>query len=332
MTDTQAAAAIQATQSMAGYPYVDIVDFVERTTYEIWNDRHPELVPNWYLPGTVIWTDSGDMVGEEVVTRDTTDRRLGFSDYSGVIDDTIWTGDDERGYRTSMRWVAGGTHDGQSSLGEPTGRTVVNSSIANCVVLGDQYVEEWAGGNGKAFVEQLGLSVAEAIANNRRSSMPTGAAAVERTRSLGVTVPAIPEVLNGVGEFVSRLLDGLYNKRDLTFADRHYAPGAPYSFSTVRRGFGPEGAKAEVSRWLDLLPDLRLELEELYWNDDTPTRSRVAVRYRITGTATNEAGEQHSVAMMCIHHIHVRGELVTAEWAQYNEIALLAQSGASWTD
>ena len=318
-----------ATQSMAGYPYVDIVDFVERTTYQIWNDRHPELVPRWYQPGTVIWTDGGDMVGEAVVTRDTRDRRLGFSDYYGIIDDTIWTGDDERGYRTSMRWIARGTHDGHSSLGEPTGRSVVNSSISNCVVVGDQYVEEWAGGNGKAFAEQLGFSVDEWVSRNRRSSMPTGAAAVEQTRSLGATVPAVPAVLDGAGELVWRVLDGLYNKRDLSVADRHYAPGAPYSFSTVRLGFGAEGAKAEVGRWLDLLPDLELELEELYWNDDAPQRSRVAVRYRIRGTATNEAGEQHQVSMMCFHHIHVRGELVTAEWAEYNEIALLAQSGAS---
>lgn len=317
-----------ATTSMVGYPYVDIVDFVERTTYQIWNDKQPELVPQWYLPGTIIWTDGGDMVGEAVVTRDTIDRRRGFSDYYGIIDDTIWTGDDERGYRTSMRWIARGTHDGVSSLGEPTGRKLVNSSISNCVVVGDQYVEEWAAGNGKAFVEQLGFSLEESVANNRRSSMPIGEAAAATTKSFGATVPAIPEVIDGAGAVVWEVLDGLYNRRDLSVADRHYAPGAPYSFGITRLGFGPEGAKAEVQRWLDLLPDLRLELDELYWNDDSPQRSRVAVRYRVTGTATNAAGEERPVSVMGLHHVHVRGDLVTAEWAEFNEVALLAQVGA----
>ncbi|MER5495402.1 ester cyclase [Streptomyces sp. NPDC002454] len=314
-------------QSMDGYPFVDIVDFVERTTYQIWNDRRPELVPKWYPKDSVIWTDGGDLVGEEAVTADTAERRRGFSDYYGVIDDTIWTGDDESGYRTSMRWVARGTHDGHSKLGEPTGRRVSNSSISHCVVVGDQYVEEWAGGNALAFRRQLGHALEPAVAALRPSGMPTGEAAPERTRSLGATVPAVPEEVDGAGLFVTDLLNGLYNDRDLTLADRFYAPGAPYSFGTSRLGFGPAGARAEVERWHELLPDLHLEVEELYWNDDTPTRSRVAVRYRLRGTAVNDAGRSRPVSLMCFHHIHVRGRLVVAEWAEYNELALLAQVG-----
>lgn len=316
-----------ATRTMQGHPFVDIVDFVERTTYEIWNDRNPGLVPKWYPKHSVIWTDGGDLVGEEVVTADTAERRKGFSDYHGVIDDTIWTGDDERGYRTSMRWVARGTHDGVSRLGEPTGCRVANSSISHCVVLGDQYIEEWAGGNPKTFREQLGHPVDELVRTNQPTAAPTGEAARERTRSLGATVPAIPEVVDGAGLVVTELLDRLYNKRDLTAADRGYAPGAPYSFGTSRIGFGPAGVREEAERWHRLLPDLRLEIEELYWNDDTPDRSRVAVRYQITGTATNSAGEQRPVSLMGFHHVHVRGGLVVAEWAEYNEIALLAQVG-----
>lgn len=316
----------QPTQSMDGYPYADIIDFVERTTYEIWNAKQPELVPKWYLPTTIIWTDGGDLVGDEVVTDDTADRRRAFSDYYGIIDDTIWTGDDERGYRTSMRWIARGTHDGHSDeLGEPTGNHVIKSSIANCVVLGDQYIEEWAGANPKAFRDQLGLSEDDAVAAWKPSGMPFGEDAAARTRSLGATVPAVPEVLDGPGKVVWELLDALYNRRDLSVADRRYAPGAPYSFGTTRLGFGPAGARAEVQRWLDLLPDLRLDLEELYWNEDTPQSARVAVRYRITGTATDGRGDQRPISLMGIHHIHVRGDLVTAEWAEYNEIALRAQ-------
>lgn len=317
----------QPTQTMSGYPYTDIVDFVERTTYIIWNDKQPDLVHNWYLPETVIWTDGGDIVGEDDVTADTWERRRGFSDYYGVIDDTIWTGDDESGYRTSMRWIARGTHDGVSRLGEPTGRRVENSSISHCVVGGDQYIEEWAGGNSLRFFEQLGLDLDAAAARIRPTGAPRGEEARETTRSLGVTVPAIPEVIDGPGKVVVDLLNGLYNDRDLSWADRVYAPGAPYTFSTSRVGFGPAGARAEVERWLNLLSDLTLEIEELYWNLDGVDGGRVAVRYQIEGTARNESGEERPVSLMAFHHIHVRGEMVVAEWAEYNELALRAQVG-----
>ncbi|WGM20488.1 ester cyclase [Paenarthrobacter sp. OM7] len=318
---------IHPERKMNGYPYTDVIDFVERTTYEIWNDKQPDLVPKWYLPETVIWTDVGDIIGDEAVTRDTWARRKGFSDYYGIIDDTIWTGDDESGYRTSMRWIARGTHDGDSPVGPPTGRRVVNSSISHCVIRGDQYVEEWAGGNSKAFIDQLGLPLNEAIKNAGSSRAPRGEKARELTASFGVSVPAIPDVIDGPGKVVADLLDGLYNKRDLSLTDSTYAPGAPYSFGTTRLGFGPAGARDEVSRWLELLPDLALEIEELYWNLDGEDSGRVAVRYQISGTAQNDAGQSRPVSLMGFHHIHVRGQRVVAEWVEYNELALLAQIG-----
>ncbi|MHC3000621.1 ester cyclase [Microbacterium sp. HJ5] len=317
----------QPQRTMSDYPYTDVVDFVERTTYVIWNDRQPDLVHEWYLPETVIWTDGGDIVGEDAVTADTWERRRGFSDYYGVINDTIWTGDDESGYRTSMRWIAHGTHDGESRIGAPTGRRVANSSISHCVIRGDQYVEEWAGGNSLRFLEQLGLDTEAAAKRLTSTSAPRGEEAREATRRLGVTVPAIPEVVDGPGRVVADLLHGLYNDRDLSWTDRVYAPGAPYSFSTSRVGFGAAGARAEVQRWLDLLPDLSLEIEELYWNLDGEDGGRVAVRYQIQGHAHDETGKERPISLMGFHHIHVRGEKVVAEWAEYNELALLAQMG-----
>ncbi|MEX2510028.1 MAG: ester cyclase [Homoserinimonas sp.] len=317
----------QPERKMGSYPYTDVVDFVERTTYVIWNDKQPDLVHEWYLPETVIWTDGGDIVGADKVTADTGERRRGFSDYYGVIDDTIWTGDDQSGYRTSMRWIARGTHDGESRLGEPSGRSVANSSISHCVIRGDQYIEEWAGRNSLRFFEQLGMDVETAAQRIRPTGAPRGEKARETTRALGVTVPAIPKVIDGPGRVVVDLLNGLYNDRDLSWADRSYAPGAPYSFSTSRIGFGPAGARAEVERWLSLLPDLKLEIEELYWNLDGEDSGRVAVRYQIEGTAQDNAGQPRPVSMMGFHHIHVHGTTVVAEWAEYNELALLAQVG-----
>ena len=317
--------AAEQTYSMAGYPYTDIVDFVERTTYEIWNDRKPDLVMSCYTPATVIWGDGGDLAGDAAVTQNTRDRQAQFPDYRGVISDTIWTGCDQQGYRTSMRWVSRGTHLGQGWHGAPTGRGIVDSCIANCVVLGDQYIEEWAGGNGLADISQLGLNPADFTAQLTGTSMPAGEAGRQRTRELGATVPAIPATVDGAGLFVQELLDQLYNRRDLSVITATYAPGAPYTFGATRYETGHDGIRSEVSRWLDLLPDLSLSVEELYWHEDAPARSRVAVRYRITGTGTGESGREHPVALTGIHHVHVRGGLVVAEWAEYDELALQAQ-------
>lgn len=256
----------------------DVVDFVERITYEIWHDYQPDLVTACYVPQSVIWGDAGDLTGNAAVTANIRERQAAFPDYRGVISDVIWTGDDQAGYRTSMRWISRGTHTGPGPLGPPTGRPIVNSCIANCVVREGLYLEEWGGANSRYVLEQLGLDIDAAAGALRRSQVPAGAAGWERTRGLGVTAPAIPARVAGAGAFVTDLLDGLYNRRDLSLIEKRYAPGAPYSFGVSRWNTGHAGVRREVGRWLDLVPDLSLAVEELYWNDDGPCRSRVAVR------------------------------------------------------
>ncbi|WP_219415573.1 ester cyclase [Pseudonocardia nigra] len=239
-------------------------------------------------------------------------------DYLGVIHDTIWTGDDASGYRTSMRWTATGT---DAARGVP----IVSSVIANCVVLGDRYVEEWAGANSKHGTDQLGIDPDTAATDLVASGPPPGGNAGRSAQEQGATVPAVPETVDGAGLFVVELLDGLYNRRDLDLVEKRYAPGAPYVFGASQRQAGHTGVRSEAGRWLDLLPDARLEVEELYWLDDGPARSRVAVRYRIRGTAQAAGGAAAPVSIMGIHHVHVRGDLVVAEWAEYDELALRAQ-------
>ena len=299
-------------------PFLDIVDFVERTTYAIWNDRSPELVASYYGPRSVIRSDSGDLVGGDAVTAATYERMRTFPDYLGMIHDTIWTGDDASGYRTSMRWTARGTLGGGQAAGA-TGAVVHNSAIANCVVLHGQYVEEWAGENPLHLDDQLGM-LSDALLPGVdpqapvHSDSPTAA-------DHGATVPAVPDRLEGPGLLVVELLHDLYDRRDLAVVERRYAAGAPYTFGASRWRAGHEGVRAEVGRWLGLLPDSRATVDELYWVDEAPGRARVAVRFRVSGTA---AGNR-PVEIMCIHHLHVRGGLVVAEWSEYDELALRRQ-------
>ena len=46
-----------------------------------------------------------------------------------------------------------------------------------------------------------------------------------------------------------------------------------------------------------------------------------------SATARDDAGKEHPISLMGFHHIHVRGDKVVAEWAEHNELALLAQLG-----
>lgn len=65
-------------------PYGDIVDFVERTTYAIWNDRRIDLISAHYRPDSVIWEESASSAGHQV-TVDSERKQACYPDLRGVI-------------------------------------------------------------------------------------------------------------------------------------------------------------------------------------------------------------------------------------------------------
>lgn len=295
---------------------MDIAAFVERTTYEIWNQRRPELVDDCYGSNTVVWADGGDVLGGAAVTALTRHEQTEVDDI-GFIPDLIWAGDDDSGYRTSMRWLSRGVH-------VPTGRPVQASCTANCVVRAETYLEEWSGVNGRQLVEQLELDVHAAAGRLGRSQAPRGTKGWERTRSLGVRVPAVPPHPTTGEQFVAELIDDLYNSRSERVFQQRYAPGAPYAFGVSRWRHGPDAVRDEVGRLLGLGPDLRTHIEELYGMEDGPGRHRVAVRHLLSGTGRTPRGDRQ-VALSCFHHVHVRDGLVVAEFVEYDELSLHAQ-------
>jgi hypothetical protein len=120
------------------FGFVDVVDYIERITYDIWNgaERDPGLCHRYYGPDTPIFMDGGDLVGAERVVANTEAAWSRSPDFPGSSTTPIWTGDEATGYRTSMRWTWSATNSGPSIFGPATGRPVRFAAIANCVVRG----------------------------------------------------------------------------------------------------------------------------------------------------------------------------------------------------
>jgi len=66
-----------------------------------------------------------------------------FPDLGLHVDEIYWMGNDDEGYRISVRWTALGTHRGWSLYGEPTGRRVHLWGLQQVYVQGGRIVEDW---------------------------------------------------------------------------------------------------------------------------------------------------------------------------------------------
>jgi predicted ester cyclase len=252
--------------------------------------RDPALCETYYGPAAVIHTDGGDVVGGPAVTANTRARLVAFPDFHGVIDDTIWTGTEERGFRTSMRWTWSGVHRGPHVFGPATGRRVRCGAIADCVVRGGAIVEEWLAVDPLSLARQLGVDNDEA--GRLRPTPPVS------TMGGGPGRPAE----DGPSRWVTSVLEAGIGGEDVATAHAR-----------------PEDAAA-LGAWAALLGTATVRIDDAFHQEGPDGLARVATRW----TVANPAGP---VVTASSHH-HVRDGVVLAAWTHYDRIAVLARAGA----
>jgi predicted ester cyclase len=66
-----------------------------------------------------------------------------FPDLGMHVDEVYWMGNEQEGFRVSVRWTAIGTHRGYGLYGRPTGRRVHLWGLSQLYIQGGRIVEDW---------------------------------------------------------------------------------------------------------------------------------------------------------------------------------------------
>ncbi|RME81597.1 MAG: hypothetical protein D6775_13205, partial [Caldilineae bacterium] len=92
-------------QSLRGFEehYTDIVDYIIRATYRIWEKKGLGLIYDHYHHGVKVWTSDGLMAGREAVIAASVQMQAAFPDLRLYGDEVIWSGDDDVGFHSSHR-------------------------------------------------------------------------------------------------------------------------------------------------------------------------------------------------------------------------------------
>jgi predicted ester cyclase len=324
------------TRTMRGFDeFEDIVHYIEKSTYQIWDQKNIGLIYRYYTPTTVVHTSDGDTFGYEEVARNSTIKMAAFPDIRDLIEDVVWTGNDADGYRTSMRWTWTARNTGHSVYGPPTGRRVVVSGIANCIVKGENVVEEWVAYNELSLIRQLGLDVREVLRNISDGydphSDPQPAGEVERL--FGQAPP--PELPPGdaegfdIEDFVRRSFHDIWNRRMFGKIPDYYAPNYLCHGTSDRELYGLGDFTQDVLARIAMFPDATMHVDDLYWNDDGDGRYRTAVLWTMLGTHDGPGvygpPTGRRVRIMGITQHRVKYGRFVEEWTEYGEFNLMKQ-------
>ena len=330
-------------QSMRGFEetYRNIIDYIVRITYRIWEDREIEYIGATYTDDSLVYDDYGLQIGNRKIIDDTHHTTGAFSNIQLIADEIVWAGDDEVGFHTSHRTLIRGTNDGDSHYGPATMRDVDVLVIANCVSLENsdlprarllQHLQHAPSARpgprrGRA---PAGLFPASGMAPERRHVARTG-----RRGSPGTAPVARVTPVDGfdVDRFVRADLDAAWKRRDHAALAASRAPGFVGRGPSDRVFAGAPAYREFIDSFTAQFPDLDLQVDEIYWMGNEREGYLSAARWSATGTHTGSGrygpASGAPVQVWGITQHEISGGRITREWMLFNELDLMMQIAAA---
>ena len=328
-------------QSLDGFDdiYTDIVDYIVRCTHKIWDERDVGLIYTHYTPNCVLYGTMGTIYNREDVVRDTIQRLVSFPERRGMATQVIWNGNDKDGFYTSHLVTGSGRHTQFGHFGQPTGRTFVSRTIADCMVLRNKIYREWVVADNMAIVKQLGLDpdafaerFAKAAFDKGQVSLDIG----ENRRLLGQNPPeteADISIANTPLEAdVLRWLHEIFNKRMFGKIRDVYAPTVQYHGPNMRELYGVAAVTHQHLGLIGSIPDGAHMPQYVCSVESEEGGTKVAVRWILEGHhlgygILEALGEPTGkrLQVMGMTHFHIKDGKIVDEWNVYDELSLLTQ-------
>ena len=329
-------------QSMRGFEstYQNIIDYIVRITYKIWEDRDVEYIRDTYSDASLVYDDYGLQLGCEKIISDTHHTTGAYSDIKLIADEIVWAGNDEIGYHTSHRTIIRGTNDNESNYGPATNKTIYVFVIANCVALENEIFLEHVLYNNSSMLLQLGHNLEDMVAT-LASSPPAGwprdAATWDGLRSAANpgTPISVSSPISGfdVDRFVRDNLDQLWNRRNYDVLSTAYDANLAFQGPTNRAFSGVKPYREFLSSIVSAFPDLELQVDEVYWMGNDKDGYLTSERWSAVGTHSGAGiyGDptDRSIEIWGITQHEIVDGRIVKEWMLFNELDLMMQIAAA---
>ena len=315
--------------------FEDIVDYILRITYRIWEGKQIGLCHDYYSDDCPVYTLGGYTEGAEQVTQNTLRTLSAFPDRTLHADNIVWGGDAENGFHSSHLICTNMTNLGPSEFGDPTGIQAQIQVIAHCVCKDNKIIEEWLVRDNYALAVQLGVDpLAYAREQAARPLDPDSRFArwlnsehdrVSQVSRDKVTYPAAGEDNEST---VRAALQNIWNARMLGDSNLLYAENARLHASARDDYDGAEKIARFFMEILGSIPDAKISVDYTCSNSMLDGEY-VAARWVIAGTHSGAAlwGEPTGAPLLILAESQYRFDngKVMEEWLVFDELAVLTQ-------
>ena len=314
--------------------FADIVDFIERITYRIWEGKQVGLIYDYYSEDCPVYTLAGYSQGADQVVQNTL-RTLGaFPDRSLRCDNVIWGGDAQSGFHSSHLITSHMTNLGFSEFGAATGKSATIQVIAHCVCRDNHVIEEWLVRDSLSLAQQLGIDPQEWARRKARVQLNWDNPfrqwqefEFRRVCEMEQDRAAYPSDDNE--RLIAAGLQNIWNARLVGDTQLLYAADAVLHASARPDITGIEDIARFYMGVLATLPDARVSIDYTCHNSMRTDADYVAARWTLAGHQLGGVlwGEPTGVPILVIgesQYRMVEGKILE-EWLVFDELAVLTQ-------
>ncbi|MEP1470978.1 MAG: ester cyclase [Halieaceae bacterium] len=325
------------TGKMEGFDpeFTDIVDYILRITYRIWEGKQTGLCNDYYSQDCPVYTLAGYTEGAEEVTQNTLRTLSGFPDRTLHADNIVWGGNDKDGFHTSHLITTNMTNLGPSEFGPATGKQAQIQVIAHCVCKDNRIIEEWLVRDNYALAEQLGVDPHDYA--REQASKPLDPESTyarwlssEHKRVIHASGEraAYPQPTESNEELIRVALQNIWNGKLLGDSRLLYAENARLHASAREDYDGIEKIVHFYIEVLGALPDARISIDYTCSNSMLDGEF-VAARWVVAGTHTGASlwGPPTGAPVVILGESQYRlaHGLVVEEWLVFDELAVMTQ-------
>lgn len=314
--------------------FTDIVDYILRITYRIWEGKQVGLCRDYYSDDCPVYTLAGMTVGAEEVTQNTLSTLAAFPDRSLHADNIIWGGDDQQGFHTSHLISTEMTNLGDTEYGAATGRHAKIQVIAHCIIKNNRIIEEWLVRDNYSLVEQLGYNPDEIALAQAQTEPQTRYQQwyenelIRVPESVNTQRLPMPDNMDAE-DFVMATLQNIWNCRMVGDVNQAYTTDAKLHASANRELIGHEEIAQFYISFFGTFSNLRLALDYSCQQAAKDGGIDVAVRWTMLGDHTGSKlfGTPSSAPVLILgeSQFHVVDGKIIEEWTVFDQLAVLSQ-------
>jgi len=324
--------------SMAGFDdeFTDIVDYILRITYRIWEGKQIGLCYDYYSTDCPVYTMAGITIGAEEVTQNTLITLGSFPDRTLVAENVIWGGNDIDGYHTSHLIKTSMSNLGASDMGPATAHSATFLVIAHCIVKDNKIIEEWLVRDNYALTEELGFDVHQVALKKASEPLQQRLEDWNQSELSRVIKTVTHERRPFVGSrsidstgFIAAMLQNVWNARLLGDVFQSYSKDARLHCTRNKVLLGCEQIAAFYAQLIGTITQLKFSFDYCCAITNDGGGQDVAVRWTIAGTHGGPGlyGEPTGTPLLILGESQYRiiDGLITEEWTIFDELSILVQ-------